>query len=287
MNIQSAFRNILILFIGFLKYATAQDNYFNLKLNVKTVMNFYYNINTDKWCQSEYFRFDERGNKIEFVILGSTDTVSIYKYKYDVYNHLIEHYKVVSENQYDNHTICKYDSLKKELHCKQTDLKNKLLQTYNIRYDKNNNPIDEYYFDDSNKLTDVYKTFYNTKGDILKFERYDNGNNIIYFDSTIYSYSNNQIVNMMTISPYGKTINKYVNADLKSSITLDKNNTITKEVEFDNHGNPIIEKNLYPGMVSFEVTFFEYKYDEKGNWIYKTSTKNNIKNLYKRHITYY
>lgn len=202
--------------------------------------------------------FDSKGNKLEVNYYDENGySVFLEKYEYDDKGNVIKLSDYVNE-ELNSIVVSKYDSQNKLLGRDIKIIKDgKNLQTQ-IEYDG----IDSYeyrYINKKKHFVEICK--YNTNEDIIEYINYNDFGNQVF--KRVYEYDdfNNKVV----------TYYDYTTFHLKSSKHI-----FDKHIENYNDNGDIIELRTIKDNRNEELFLYDYKFDEKGNWIKQITYKDKI-----------
>ena len=258
-------KKIVITLIAFIQFGCSSNEKnnlqeMNLKGNIKSVKEIYYDGNEkfgeyvkEDWKYTIEYFFNESGNITErnSYYAPKNSIRDKTKYIYNNNNQIIEEYKYDSKGNLESTEKYKYDKTGNKIE-KVTIEDNKITITEKYIYDNKAKLIESYsVLPDGSKSIYAEKFNYNSEGLLLeKFEE-------------IYNELDNSI---------NKTINKYNKEGQLIEISNQNSNSIAIKYVYDNNGEQTKQINFYddgtPSGDTFETII---KYDDKGNWINKST----------------
>lgn len=217
------------------------------------------NLETVKKINSSYETFfDSKGNKLEVNYYDENGgSVFLEKYEYDdkgnvikLSDYLEEELNSITVNKYDNQNNLLGRDVKIIKNDKnfQTQIEYKGIDSYEFRY-----------VNKKKQFLEICK--YNINEDIIEHINYDDFGNQVF--KRVYEYNdfNNKVV----------TYYDYTLFHLKSSKHI-----FDKHIENYNDNGDIIELRTIKDNTNEELFLYEYKFDEKGNWIKQITYKDKI-----------
>lgn len=271
--------SLLLLFSFYTNAQTIEKNYsdFELVTNAKAVTeikpyltkvdlfkgfdkveDFFNNPEVNKIISDKLY-FNEKGfvSQQEEYYSGDNKTVKE-NYLYDDYNKLLE---INAEEKEGNGIYVAY---------------------YNTKIERNENVVlktTTYANEDT-----IYKEKFIVENDLIVEERAPGSDNLrekITYNDKKLKIKGEIILDSGEKLFWSNSYEYYPNGTIKKKINIMTDLKSKKTQEF--YPNGLLKKTIW----NEEILDFEYKYDDKGNWIYKIVYKNNKPNkIYKREITY-
>lgn len=288
----------------------------NLKSRVKSYTQFAYKALLDsgeikkgdrihRYMSDNRTIFNKNGGTIEKEFYSPDDDLNHRyenKYKNDnlIGTHSYYSGKLVKKTSY------KYDQKNNITETKMYNPKQELLFRYTYQYNNAGNKIKNYWYDQEGNLLEHETFSYNKKGELLEIRKYEKKylkqkgvyhyKNGFKYETTNF-FKKDGSVKKKNVSVYN-SINKkteiysYQPKDVLTNVNIYKYNGNGEIIERKSHSSDgMIGYNTEESrqQIEFENVYtFEYKYDEKGNWIKVIQYKNYIPiKIIERQFEYY
>ena len=222
------------------------------------------------------FEYTVKGSRIKSTHYDANGRIEgAWIYKYDAKGNLIEWATYNADGSLSSRQTFKYnvnsDLTEHNLYKKNIDYPDGSFYKEGIsQYDNNGNKIKYTHYDVDGSILETWAYIYDAKGNLIEEHEYDS-----YFDTMMYGLG----------PPY--TLYKYndngnlTEREHHSGIWTDKQILV-----YDDSGNLIEEKNQTS--IGQMDTYYEYEFDEKGNWIKRITFKNQIpESIEERKYEYY
>jgi YD repeat-containing protein len=212
---------------------------------------------------SDYVEFDSNGNLlVDYHYLHDGSLWSVFTYKYDTANHVIE------ERGNNAKTVYKYDAQG-----------NNTERTYSyssdipdgksiLKYDAKGNLLENDSYDDKGKLSDKHTYTYDDMGNCTECKHFGPNGNLIV--RSTYSYDDHQNI---------------IEQDDYSGDNILQTKTYSA---YDDKKNVVSEKRDDANGKTIWTDAYTYEFDAKGNWVKKNYSQNGAaRTISYRMISYY
>ena len=161
-------------------------------------------------------------------------------------------------------------------------------------YNDNGNRIEDNKYDKDGELTNKWKGKYDVNENLIEGKYYDEDGELSFKWKFKYD-DNGNLIESNGYDKDGELTSKYkskydVNGNLIESIRYDEDGELRIKLKFkyDDNGNQIEEKNYDEDGELENKYIYEYKFDDKENWIQKTIFKDDKPTfIIEREIKYY
>jgi len=215
-------------------------------------------------------KYDERDNKIENVIYKNNSLQLKCNYRYDDKNNMIEACYYQSDNVLDRKIICKYDDKNNKIEENEYN-KDGSLRSKTEYYIKDNE-INMYKHNSNGDIVDAYYSKYDWKGNCIE-KRIPFKLKEVYLITYKYDVRKNIIEEIRYDDRFNGLYTARGGTERVNYMYDDKNNLVVKQVN------------------STQITIWDYKYDNKGNYIEKIEsediTMRKVKKITEIKIEYY
>jgi len=251
----------------------------------------------------ETYKYDNKGNEIEenwYNSEGELEDKVVYKY--DSSANKIEESGYNSKGELEGKVVYIYDNRGNKIEENWYNSEGELRSKETYKYDNKGNEIEHRVYNSDNTLSSEWTYKYDEKGNKREaqgkgyysfgklrynyFDKYDERGNTILSEKTDIKEAPENIGLISNPFNWKEKEVHYVYYDTKTnkkSYVYDKNNNITEEFSYTGHllGSKIMDE------VELKSNH-TYQFDNKGNWVVKTSIeKNKVWSITEREIEYY
>ena len=218
------------------------------------------------------FEYTVKGSRIKSTHYDANGRIEgAWIYKYDAKGNLIEWATYNADGSLSSRQTFKYnvnsDLTEHNLYQKNIDYPDGSFYKEGIsQYDNNGNKIKYTHYDVDGSILETWAYTYDAKGNLIEENMYNSDGEINNLFLTLYKYNDN---------------GNLTEREHHSGIWTEKQILV-----YDDSGNLIEEKNQTS--IGQMDTYYEYKFDEKGNWIKRITFINQIpESIEEREFEYY